>query len=293
MPIDYAKLKSMKIEPLRQSYTRRDTMLYALGLGVGANGPLAASELKYVYEKSLVALPMQAVILAAGPMLLSQPEFGINYGMLLHAEQSLLLHKPLPVRGTVISEISIDEIYDKGAAKGAILYMTRKLFDANSGDQLVTLGTVTFLRGDGGFGGKSEGAPKPRAVPAERAADLRVTLPSTLNQALIYRLSGDYNPLHIDPEVAGLAGFDRPILHGLCHYGMAGRALIKALCGDDPAHLLRLDTRFTSPVYPGEPLQLEIWNIGPGDASFRVVASDRHAVVQDFGRFEFHTLTRH
>jgi acyl dehydratase len=287
MPIDYDRLKRMKIEPLRQSYTRRDTMLYALGLGVAANDPVDAGELKYVYEKSLVGLPTQAVTLAAGSMLLAQPEFGINYKMLLHAEQSLLLHKPLPVEGTVTSEISIDEIYDKGAAKGAIMHMTRKLFDAASGDLLVTLGSVAFLRGDGGFGGKSEGAPKPRAVPAERAADLRVALSSTLSQALVYRLSGDYNPLHSDPEIAAAAGFKRPILHGLCHYGMAGRALIKALCGDEPSRLRRLDVRFTSPVYPGEPLHVEIWNIGQGDASFRVVASDRQVVVQDFGRFEF------
>lgn len=287
MPIDYTKLKSMKIEPIRHTYTRRDTMLYALGLGVGVNDPTDAGDLKYVYEKSLVALPMQAVTLAAGAMLLAQPEFGINFRMLLHAEQSLLLHKPLPVEGTVTSEFTIDEIYDKGAEKGAIMYMTRKLFDAASGDLLVTLGLVVFLRGDGGFGGKSEGAPKPRPVPAERGADQQIALPATLNQALIYRLSGDYNPLHIDPAVAAAAGFDRPILHGLCHYGIAGRALIRTLCDDDPARLIRLDTRFTSPVYPGEPLHIEIWNIGSGDASFRVVASDRKAVVQDFGRFEY------
>lgn len=287
MPIDYAKLTSMKIEPIRHSYTRRDTMLYALGLGVGAHDPVDAGDLKYVYEKLLVALPMQAVTLGAGAMLLAEPEFGINFRMLLHAEQSLVLHKPLPVEGTLRSEISIDEIYDKGATKGAILYMTRKLFDAASGDLLVTMGVVTFLRGDGGFGGKSEGAPKPRPVPADRSPDLQAALPSTLNQAQIYRLSGDYNPLHIDPEIAAAAGFDRPILHGLCHYGMAGRALIRALCGDDPARLQRLDTRFTSPVYPGEPLTIEIWNIGAGEASFRVVARDRNVIVQDFGRFEF------
>jgi acyl dehydratase len=289
MAIDYATLKGMKFEPLRHTYTRRDTMLYALGLGVGANNPVDAGELKYVYEKSLVALPMQAVTLAAGAMLLAQPELGINYQMLLHAEQSLLVHKTLPVEGSVTSEISIDEIYDKGANKGAILYMTRKLIDSESGDLLVTLGTVAFLRGDGGFGGKSEGAPKPRPVPADRPADVRVSLPAMLNQALIYRLSGDYNPLHIDPEVAAVAKFDRPILHGLCHYGMAGRALIKALCGDDPSHLRRLDARFTNPVFPGEPLHMEIWNIGAGDASFRVVATDRKAIVQDFGRCEYRT----
>jgi acyl dehydratase len=293
MPIDYAKLKSIKIEPIRHTYTRRDTMLYALGIGVGAHDPVDAGDLNYVYEKTLVALPMQAVTLGAGAMLLSQPEFGINYRMLLHAEHSLVLHRPLPVAGTVIGEISIDEIYDKGAAKGAILYMTRKLYDAGSGDLLATMGAVSFLRGDGGFGGKSEGAPKPRAVPVDRSPDLQAELPATLNQALIYRLSGDYNPLHVDRQVAGVAGFNRPILHGLCHYGMAGRALIRVLCGDDPARLRRLDARFTSPVYPGEPLGVEIWNIGAGDASFRVVARERNVIVQDFGRCEFSPPTSH
>jgi acyl dehydratase len=287
MALDYAKLKSMKFDPIRHSYTRRDTMLYALGLGVGANEPTAAGDLKYIYEKSLVALPTQAVTLGAGAMLLAQPEYGINYKMLLHAEQGLQVHKPLPVEGTVVGEISIDEIYDKGASKGAILYMTRKLFDVASGDLLATMSIVSFLRGDGGFGGKSEGAPKPRQVPAEQPADQSVALSNPRNQALIYRLSGDYNPLHIDPEIAAIAGFDRPILHGLCHYGMAGRALIAALCDDDPSRLQRLDSRFTSPVYPGEPLHVEIWNIGPGDASFRVVASERNVAVQDFGRCEY------
>jgi acyl dehydratase len=287
MALDYDRLMRMRIEPVRHSYTRRDTMLYALGLGVGADDPVAPGDLKYVYEKSLVALPMQAVTLAAAPLLLAQPEFGINFKLLLHAEQTLLMHKPLPVEGTVIGEFSIDEIYDKGASKGAILYMTRKLFDAANGDLLATMGVVSFLRGDGGFGGKSEGAPKPRAVPADRPADGSVALANPRNQALIYRLSGDYNPLHIDPQIAAIAGFDRPILHGLCHYGRAGRALIAALCDDDPSRLRRLDTRFTSPVYPGEPLHVEFWNIAPGDASFRVIATERNVVVQDFGRCEY------
>lgn len=286
MPLNYARLMSMKFEPSRQTYARKDTILYALGVGVGVDDPCDPGELKYVYEKPLVALPTLAVTLAAGAMKLAEPEFGINYRMLLHAEQSLILHKPLPAEGTVISEMTIDEIYDKGAAKGAIMYMTRKLFDAANGDSLVTMGTVSFLRGDGGFGGKSEGAPKPRPVPADRA-DLRAGLPSTLNQALVYRLAGDYNPLHIDPEIARVAGFDRPILHGLCGYGMAGRALIKLLCGDDPAKFGRLDVRFTSPVFPGEPLEIEVWKQGAGDASFRVVATDRKTVVVDFGRFEY------
>jgi acyl dehydratase len=286
MPLDYDKLMSMRFERTAQQYTKKDTILYALGLGVGSSDPVHLSELKYVYEKQLVALPTLAVTLAAGAMRLAEPEFGINYRMLLHAEQSLRLHKPLPVEGTVYSEASIDEIYDKGAAKGAILYMTRKLYDAANGDLLVTMGNVAFLRGDGGFGGKSDGQPKPRPVPTERAPDERLDLSPMLNQALIYRLAGDYNPLHIDPEVARAAGFDRPILHGLCGYGMAGRALIRGLCGDDPAKLRRLDVRFTSPMFPGEPLQAEVWRIGPGDAAFRVLAPRRNAVVMDFGVFE-------
>lgn len=287
MALNYDKLMSTKFEPTRQTYARKDTILYALGVGVGAADPCDPEDLKYVYEKQLVALPTLAVTLAAGAMRLADPEYGINYRMLLHAEQSLVMHKPLPVEGTVVSEASIDEIYDKGAAKGAIMYMTRKLYEAASGDLLVTMGNVAFLRADGGFGGKSEGAPKPRPVPSDRAPDVRALLTTMLNQALIYRLAGDYNPLHIDPAVARSAGFERPILHGLGAYGMVGRALIKALCADDPTRLRRLDVRFTSPVYPGEPLHVDIWKQGRGDASFRLVASERNAIVEDFGRFEY------
>lgn len=287
MPLNYDKLMSLTFEPMRQTYTRKDTILYALGIGVGASDPCDPAELKYVYEKQLVALPTLAVTLAAGAMRLAEPEVGINFRLLLHAEQSLVMHRPLPVEGTVVSEARIDEIYDKGASRGAILYMTRKLFEARSGELLVTLQSVAFLRGDGGFGGKSEGAPKPKPVPADRPADLTAQLPQMTNQALIYRLAGDYNPLHVDPEVARAAGFDRPILHGLAAYGMVGRALIRALCGDAPDRLRRLDVRFTSPVYPGEPLRLEIWKRGAGEAAFRLVATDRSALVQDFGSIEY------
>jgi acyl dehydratase len=287
MPLDYERLMRTQFEPTKQTYTKRDTILYALGLGVGSQDPCDWNELKYVYEKDLVALPTLAVTLAAGAMRLADPSLGINYRMLLHAEQSLVVHKPVPVEGTVVSYTKIDEIYDKGAAKGAIMYMTRTLHDDATGELLVTLGTVSFLRADGGFGGKSEGQPKPRPVPADRAPDIAAPLPVSLNQALIYRLAGDYNPLHSDPEVARSAGFDRPILHGLCGYGMAGRALLKLLARDEPLRFKRLDVRFTSPVYPGEPLHIEIWKVGPGDASFRIVATDRKVVVEDFGQFGY------
>lgn len=287
MPLEYEKLMSTRFDRTTHRYAKKDTILYALGLGVGSVDPTDRGELKYVYEKDLVALPTLAVTLAAGAMTLADPKYGVNYRLLLHAEQSLTMHKPLPVEGAVYSETQIDEIYDKGAAKGAILYMTRRLYDAANDELLVTMGNVAFLRGDGGFGGKSEGQPRPRPVPIDGPADLRLALPPSVNQALIYRLAGDYNPLHIDPEVARAAGFDRPILHGLCAYGMVGRALIKGLCGDDPTKLRRLDVRFTNPVFPGEPLHVEVWNIGAGDAAFRLVASERKVVVEDFGRFEY------
>lgn len=286
MPLDYDKLMGMQFEPVRHTYTRRDTMLYALGLGVGAQDPTDWNELKYAYEKDLVALPTLAVTLGADFMRLADPRYGINYRMLLHGAQSLEVHKPLPVEGTVVSRIRIDEIYDKGADKGAVLCMTRTLHEESSGDLLVTMGSVSVLRADGGFGGKREIPHKPRPVP-DRSPDVVASLPAFVNQALLYRLAGDHNPLHCDPQVARSAGFERPILHGLCGYGMAGRALLKILALDRPERFKRLDVRFTRPIFPGEPLQIEIWKLAEGDASFRVVASERQVVVQDFGRFEY------
>src|ERR1044072_51132 len=150
MPLNYDKLMSTTFEPVRQTYARRDTMLYALGVGGGALDPCDPQELKYVYEKNLVALPTLAVTLAAGAMRLADPVYGINYRMLLHAEQKLPMHNPLPVEGTVVSEAKIDEIYDKGASKGAIMYMTRKVYEASSGDLLVTMGKLRILCADGG-----------------------------------------------------------------------------------------------------------------------------------------------
>ncbi len=286
MPLDYHRLMSMKFDPVTATYTRRDVMLYAIGIGVGAADATDPRDLRYVYERDLLTLPTFAVTLAAQPMLFAEPRFGLNYTMLLHGEQSLELHRPLPAEGKVVSRMQIEEIHDKGAAKGAVMYVTRRLYDAASDDLLVTLGTVIFLRGDGGFGGRSDGAPRPRPVP-ERSADMTVPIATSVSQALIYRLSGDYNPLHVDPQTAGRAGFAKPILHGLCGYGMVGRALIREFCSDDPGRLRHLDVRFTSPIYPGEPLHMEVWNLGSGEAAFRLVARERRQIVQDFGRFEY------
>lgn len=287
MPLNYATLMSTKFAPLEQVYTRRDVMLYALGLGVASSDPLDPQELKYVYERNLVALPTLAVVLGLDAAWFAEPQYGITFHMILHAEQTLNVHRPLPVEGTVVSEQRIAGAFDKGKERGALLDIRRELYDTRTGDHLATLGHLMFLRADGGFGGESGSGMRPLPVRPDRPPDLQLPLLGRADQALIYRLSGDYNPLHADPKVAQRAGFERPILHGLSAYGMVGRALLKALCGDDPTRMRGLDVRFTSPVYPGEPLRIDAWRTGPGKVAFRLIASGRNVVVEDFGEFRY------
>src|SRR5437762_1191251 len=247
--LDYNALRGMALKPLTQRYDHKDTILYALGLGAGPD------DLEFIYEKNLQALPMMAVILASDTSWVR--DAGLDYTRALHGEQRLTVHRTLPASGTVIGRMREDEIYDKGAEKGAVAYSTRTLHDADSGELLVTLGSTAFLRGDGGFGGPKDGAPAPYPVPADRAPDgtSEVEVPAYL--AAIYRLSGDWNPLHVDPEAARAAGFDKPILHGLCAYGIAGRTLMRMMCDDDPKRMQRLDLRFARPVWPGDKLRFD------------------------------------
>jgi acyl dehydratase len=286
MSLDYDKLMRRPFEPVRQRYTRRDTMLYAVGLGAATSNPVAADDLKYVYEEGLEALPTMGVVLATGPFWMQDPDTGIDWRRILHGEQMLRVHKALPPEGEVIGEQSIDDIYDKGADKGAVMYLTRKLYDAASGDLLMSVGSSCFMRGNGGFGGRGDGAPKPHALPADRAPDATIDLPTRPEQAALYRLSGDYNPLHIDPAVARAGGFDKPILHGLCSYGVVGRAVLKLACGNEPARLQRLDVRFASPVYPGETIRTELWHEAPGRAAFRARVVERDVLIINNGLAE-------
>ena len=288
--IDYEKLMRWPLPPVTQTYTERDTIVYALGLGVANSMPLDAADLRSVYEGApggLCPLPSMAVVLATGPFWMQDPATGIDWQRILHGEQTLTLHKPLPAAATVIGEHRIEAIFDKGLDKGAVMLLSRQLFDASSGDRLATVGSTVFMRGDGGFGGRSEGAPKPHPVPSDRPADMVLDLPTRADQALIYRLSGDLNPLHVDPAVARAAGFERPILHGLCSYGIAARALATLLCADDPARLTRLELRFASPLYPGETIRTEVWLEAPGHAAFRARVVDRDQLILNNGRAEF------
>ncbi len=281
MPIDYAKLKAWPFPDLEHSYTAKDTILYALGVGCGAD-PVDRSELPFVYEDGLKALPTMAVVLGYPGFWLKDPNTGVDWRKVLHGEQGLVIHKPLPATGTVIGRTRVTEIIDKGPGKGALLLSERDVIDKASGDLLATLTSTTFIRGEGGFGGPSGPSPEPHPLP-ERAPDLAVDLPTLPQAALIYRLSGDYNPLHADPDVATGAGFPRPILHGLCTYAVAGRAILKACCDNDPARLTRLDLRFSAPVLPGETVRTEIWRDG-SEVSFRARVVERDVVVLNNGR---------
>ncbi len=281
MPIDYQQLMGWKGQEVEHRYTARDTMLYALGLGFGAD-PLNGDQLKFVYEQGLVCLPTYPVVLPHGA--LRGANLGINYTLVVHGEQSLKVHRLPPVEGTVISRTRITGVFDKGQDKGALIVTEREVVDKASGAPIATLGSTTFARGDGGFGGPSGPAPEPHPVP-DAPPDQTCDLPTWPQSALIYRLSGDYNPLHSDPKVAQAAGFPRPILHGLCTFGVAGHALLKTLCGYRPERLKAMQVRFSAPVFPGETIRTEMWGKGPV-VSFRARVLERNAVVLNNGRAE-------
>ena len=288
MALDYDCLMGLEPMVTIQNLTRKDTILYALGVGAGADAPTDPDELKFVYENELQALPTQAVVLAYPGFWAKDPKYGLTWQKVLHGEQSIELHCALPVEGKLRGVTSFDEIYDKGADKGAVLYSTRRIFDESSGREVATVRQSSFLRGDGGFGGKSEGAPKPHPIP-DRPADIILTARTRPDQALLYRLSGDSNPLHIDPEVARQGGFAVPILHGLATFGVVGRVLLKALAANEPRRLRRLDVRFSSPVFPGEMLEVHVWREADGSAAFRARAPGRGVVVLQNGYLELDT----
>jgi acyl dehydratase len=282
--INYQKLMNRPFPDIEQSYTARDTMLYALGLGLGAD-PMDEQQLRFVYEEKLQALPTMAAVLGSPGFWVKEPDTGVDWKKVLHGEQGLVVHKPLPAAATVIGKLKITEIVDKGEGKGALCYSRRDIFDKKTGDLLCSVNGCSFWRGDGGFGGPSGPTPKPQAV-RDSAPDASLDIKTLPQAALIYRLSGDYNPLHADPAVAKVGGFPRPILHGLCTYGVAGRALLQLACGYDPAKLKRMDVRFTSPVFPGETIRTEIWRQGGSKLAFRSKVVERDIVVLNNGYAE-------
>ncbi|ANX03046.1 MaoC/PaaZ C-terminal domain-containing protein [Immundisolibacter cernigliae] len=281
MAIDYRRLLDWPVPEVRQTYSVRDSQLYALAVGLGAD-PVDTRQLPFVYEQNPQALPTQAVVLGYPGFWMKDPATGVDWVRLVHAEQGLRLHRPLPASGEVIGRTRVVGINDKGPGKGAIVYSQRTLHDAASDALIATLDSSTFCRGDGGCGGSD--APPMRLAPTpERAPDTVCELPTLPQQALLYRQCGDFNPLHADPAVARAAGFERPILHGLCTFAVAGHALLRTLCDYDPARLTQLQARFSAPVYPGETLRTEIWHEAESVA-FRTLAVERNVVVLSHGR---------
>lgn len=264
-------------EPTTTSWTSKDSLLYALGVGAGHD------ELAFTTENSIGvdqrALPTQVVTLAD-----VSGAFGnigsFNPAMLVHGEQRIELHTELPPAGSVSTVAEISAIWDKG--KGAVIEITATSTDLETGRPAFSSVMSAFIRGEGGWGG-DRGPSGPRNEAPDRAPDHEVTYQTSPDQALLYRLSGDRNPLHSDPQFAALAGFDRPILHGLCTYGFTGRALLHALCDGDPARFGSMEARFSSPVFPGEALTVAMWVDGDG-CIFQTRGQDGRVVI-DAGGF--------
>jgi acyl dehydratase len=289
MPIDYEKLKNLKIPEVEHHYGPRDCILYALGLGFGQD-PMNEDELAFVYEKNIKALPTYALVQAYSAYWLRRPELGITWTHVVHGEQGVVLHEPVAPEGAVVGRTSIVDVVDKGEGKGALIYSQREIIDLATGRPLATLRQTTFCRADGGFGGPKDGKREahPHALP-ERAPDLTCDLPTRPETALVYRLSGDVNPLHAEPDFAKAAGFPRPILHGLASFGVAGHAILKTVCGYDPAKITAMKGRFSAPVFPGETIRTEMWqeNSKAGSVvSFRCKAIERDVVAINNGRAE-------
>lgn len=279
MPVNPDAVGSVS-EPATTSWSSKDALLYALGVGAGVD------DLAFVTENSMnvsqAVLPTMVVTLAD-----VSGVFGaigtFNPAMLVHGSQRIELAGPLPVDGSVSTVAEITGVFDKGS--GAVVEVTARSTDVATGELRFVNVMGAFIRGEGGWGGDRGASAETVSIP-EREPDHAVADVTGPDQALIYRLSGDRNPLHSDPEFARLAGFDRPILHGLCTYGFAGRALLGALCGADPARFVSMDARFSAPVFPGESLTTRIWKLDDGVAVFRVHGGDDRIVV-DRGRCEF------
>lgn len=281
MALNYDKIMKLKSSGDTFSYGARETMLYALGIGFGRD-PMNEAELPFVYENAsdFRAIPTLATVIAWGSSTMGKT--GINYLMVVHGEQRLTLHKALPVEGEIVTEERVTGLFDKGKDKGAVLVSEKIIRLKSTGEKLCTLGNTTFARGDGGFGGPKDGAPEPHKIP-ERRPDLVHDCDTRQDQAFLYALSGDRNPLHRDPKIAQMAGFPRPILHGLCTYGTACRAIVSTVCKYDSAKITGFDVRFSQPVFPGETIATEMW-IDGNVVSFRSRAKERDVVVINNGK---------
>jgi acyl dehydratase len=261
MPIKYDEVMALKNIGQKYSWTDREVMLYAVGIGMGAD-PMDEKELSFVNEgyytpRELKVVPTYASVAAWG----SGPgHIDVNRVMVVDGERDITFHKPMPVKADITADSRVLGVFDKGKDKGAVIRRETILRD-EGGAPLATLVASQFARGDGGFGGPSEGQPEPHKIP-DRKPDMTVDISTRPDQALLYRLCGDRNPLHSDPEFAKRGGFDRPILHGMCTYGLSCRAVLQTYADYDPNAFKRHAVRFSSPVFPGETVSFDLWKDG-------------------------------
>ncbi len=267
-----------KIGPFTKDYSWKDTVLYALGVGAGF------SDLEYCYEKDLKVLPSYGITTLYDFMPQLATTSNVNLAGILHGEQELIFHNPIPPEGTLTTEGTITHIYDKGDKKGALIVAEFNTHHSN-GNRLFTSIVTVFSRLDGGFGG--ENAPAKKISFPERDPDFIVESRPTEDQPLVYRLSGDVFQLHVDQEFAEMAGFEKPIMHGLCTHGYACRALIQSLVPGEPEKIRRMDCRFKRPLYPGMPIKTVIWKTEEGKALWKVINADTQEIVIDNGVLEY------
>lgn len=287
MPLNADKLLAATIPPVEQTYGPKDCILYALGVGLGYD-PTDENQLVFITEKNLKVLPTFPVVMAFNFDWMLDPAFGLTWSHIVHGEETIVLHAPIPPHGTVIGQDRIVGVSDKGEGRGALLFHERTIADKATGTLLATLKQTTFCRADGGFGGPRGNAAAPHQIP-DRAPDIVCDLPTRPEMALIYRLSGDTNPLHAEPAFARSAGFPRPILHGLATMGVAGHALLKEVCGYNPGRLKVMAARFSAPVFPGETIRTEIWQDADelgSVVSFRARVKERDVFAINNGRAE-------
>lgn len=280
MPLDYDELMATEIIDLPLSYDNSEAILYALSIGMARN-PLDSKELPYVYEQgpTFKVVPTLATVLVPD---MFPPGLGWDFTQVLHSEQRMQLYRPLPEKADILINKRVSAAYDWGPRKGALLLFEAEGRLASDDTVLFTLGCTVMARGDGGFGGPMGKGPRPHRAP-RRDPDLSCDIETREDQALLFRLTGDRNPLHADPAVATEAGFEVPILHGMCSYGIACRAVLKTICDYDYTLIESFDARFTAPVFPGDVITTDMWQDG-NVVSFCCSVKDREQIVLRNGK---------